>query len=139
MAPKAKPKPRGDGESAAEIDPRELAFYSSLLAAWINTRMERDKSLFTLSSAGIGLLVTLLTTGAAHPAAHRSWYVVAFGFFLLALLTALAVFERNAHHIRQLADDPGARDRLLDWLDRLLVTWFVLGVAACVGLALSSF
>ena len=41
---------------------KEVAYYTALVDAWINTKMERDKSLLSLATAGIGLLVTLLTT-----------------------------------------------------------------------------
>jgi hypothetical protein len=121
-----------------EADPREIAFYSALVDAWINTRMERDKSLLTLSSAGIGLLVTLLTAGKAHDDVLKPWFIAGFLSFAATLLLSILVFHRNANLIRALVRDPDAGDRLLDVLDWLLVGSFLLGVAACVGLGLSS-
>jgi hypothetical protein len=34
-----------------------VAYYSALVNAWITTRMEKDRQLLTLSSAGIGLII----------------------------------------------------------------------------------
>ncbi|MDA8663964.1 hypothetical protein N9L66_03280 [Porticoccaceae bacterium] len=44
-----------------ELEGKNVAYYSTMLSAWIETKMERDKTLVTLSAAGIGLLVTILT------------------------------------------------------------------------------
>ena len=41
---------------------KEIALYSAVVQAWAGTRMEKDRSILNLSAAGIGLLVTLLTT-----------------------------------------------------------------------------
>jgi hypothetical protein len=36
---------------------KRVAFYTSLVNAWIQTRMEVDKTLIVISSAGIGFLI----------------------------------------------------------------------------------
>lgn len=41
---------------------KDVAYYSALVSAWIQTKMERDKTLASLSAGGIGLLVTILST-----------------------------------------------------------------------------
>ena len=47
---------------------KEIAFYSKVVEAWVATRMEKDKTLLSLATGGIGLLVTLLSTlGASSP------------------------------------------------------------------------
>jgi hypothetical protein len=51
-----------------ELKAKNVAHYSVMLDAWIQTRMALDKSLITLSAGGVGVLVTLLTTvGVARP------------------------------------------------------------------------
>lgn len=37
-------------ENEKVTDDKEVIFYSALINAWINTRMERDKTLLILSS-----------------------------------------------------------------------------------------
>jgi hypothetical protein len=39
-----------------DIKKKEIAFYTAGVTAWYNTSLEHDKSLFTLSAGGIGLL-----------------------------------------------------------------------------------
>jgi nucleoid-associated protein YejK len=45
-----------------DYEAKQKAFYSAMIAAWLNTRLERDKQLLGLSVTAIGLLVTLLRT-----------------------------------------------------------------------------
>ena len=97
---------------------------STLTTAWIDTRMEADRTMVALSAGGVGLLVTLLTAVTVP----RSWilwlYGLAFLGFLLAIGSGLAVFKRNANHLEEaLADLEAAHSsrtrkklRALDWL-----------------------
>lgn len=41
---------------------RDDVYYAVLLDAFVNSRMERDKSLLALSSGGVGLTITLIST-----------------------------------------------------------------------------
>ena len=69
---------------------------STLTTAWIDTRMEADRTMVALSAGGIGLLLTLLTAVTVP----RSWilwlYGLAFLGFLLAIGSGLAVFQLAA-------------------------------------------
>ena len=75
---------------------KEVAYFSAIVDAWVETRMEKDRALLGLSTGGVGLLATLLTTvGVA-----RMWQLIlysagalAFGF---AIVTAIRIFGRNA-------------------------------------------
>ena len=53
------------GKHGAQDSPKDVAFYSTVAQAWVATRMEKDKTLLSLATAGIGLLATLLTTAGA--------------------------------------------------------------------------
>src|ERR1700733_4671800 len=44
-----------------EHQKHELAHYAATVTAWFNTKMEHDKSLLTLSTAAVGVLITLVT------------------------------------------------------------------------------
>lgn len=43
-------------------DAKQVEFYSQGVAAWFNSALEHDKSLLTLSVAGIGVLLALMQT-----------------------------------------------------------------------------
>ena len=45
---------------------KQTAYFAALVEAWLQTRMEKDKSLLMLAAGGVGVLVTLLTTTGIH-------------------------------------------------------------------------
>jgi len=110
-------------------DQKEVAFYSAVVNAWVQTRMERDRSLLALSSGGIGLLVTLLTTVGIVDAWQLVLYIFAASAFATAILSAILIFGRNAEHLRRLATtDECSDDPSLIRLDTLLLVGFVVGM-----------
>jgi hypothetical protein len=83
-----------------ENSEREVAFYSAVVTAWVETRMERDRSVFTLAAAGIGLLVTVLTTVGVPARWLLGLYAAAGAFFLATCVLCLWIFDANATHLR---------------------------------------
>ena len=78
---------------------KDVAFYSSLVGAWIETRMERDKTIIVLSAGGIGLLVGIVSTSGVESAWELTFYAVALLAFLGAILVCLWVLRRNAGNL----------------------------------------
>jgi hypothetical protein len=68
-------------------------FYSAILGAFVNNSFERDKTYFTLSTAAIGLLFTLVTTIGVN-----SWIEVI--LFFLSLIS----FCITTHHLIRIFD-----------------------------------
>ncbi len=71
---------------APVADGKEVEFYSVFLNGWITNRMEMDKSLLTLSTAGIGALM-LLKDSFKDQFAFHIW--VAAGLAFLACIGVL--------------------------------------------------
>jgi hypothetical protein len=116
---------------------REVAYYGALVAAWVETRMEFDKTLLSLSTGGIGLLVTLLTTVGPSSNDVLICYGVAGALFVLVIAGCMWVFHRNAEYLESVVRNPQAEDdqRLQD-LDAFLPILFGSGVAMTLALAL---
>lgn len=78
---------------------KEVEFYAASVNAWFNTSLEHDKSLFTLSAGGIGLLLTLLTTVGLSSAESLVLYIGAILSFLSAIIAILLIFslQPNPH------------------------------------------
>ena len=73
-------------------DQKDIQFHAGSVAAWYASSLEFDKSLLALSAAGIGLLLTLLTTDRITSVVMVVLYVIAIIFFLASLLSVLAIF-----------------------------------------------
>lgn len=98
---------------------KRVAFYNNLVNAWIQTRMEVDKTLIVISSAGIGFLITLLAKKGVDCITELVVYMIAFFAFFITIALCIFIFHRNSSYIQNLlnAPDTKANDALLDVLD----------------------
>lgn len=131
--------------SPQEIDEQKyIQYYAAGVAAWYNTSLEHDKSIFALSAGGIGLLITLLTSVGIGSSLLLHLYIGAILCFLVSLVCVLIVFRRNKDHIEQvLGNQSAAPDAMLRNLDLAALVAFGVGAccAALIGIshAVSSF
>lgn len=116
---------------------KRVEYYAASVNAWFNTSLEHDKSLFTLSAGGIGLLLSLLTTVGLSSAEEMVLYIGAIVSFVVALAAILMVFRRNRTHIEDiLAGKSTSNDSLLTKLDATALWAFGIGVlfTAIIGI-----
>ncbi|GAB3410365.1 hypothetical protein NX774_05280 [Massilia agilis] len=106
----------------------DVEFYAATVAAWYSTALEYDKSLFTLSAGGIGLLIGLMTAVGVSSNAVLHLYVAAILFFLLCLCVLLVVFRRNKVYLTAVVRGQQEADPLLTVLDAAAMIMF--GIAA---------
>ncbi len=107
---------------------KDVAFYSATANAWYTTRFEKDKHLLSLSSAGIGLLVTLATAKGVTSICIAAMYIAAVTSFLICVLVVLAIFGRNADHLKNLIQGNNDNDPLLGVFDKTASSSFIFGV-----------
>ncbi len=123
-----------------ELEGKNIAHYQTLLSTWIETRMEQDKMVITLSAAGIGLLVTIITTVGIRGFWQYFFAVGSFAGFVVATCGCLHIFQVNAKHLEenlrcQSTDDTS---KLLRKLDRLTIVCFYAGIVCAVLMAISA-
>ncbi len=107
---------------------KKVAFYSATVTAWFTTKFEKDKHLLSLSTAGVGLLVTLATAVGVTQVCTAVMYALAVISFLLCILSVLIIFECNANYLEKLNNGIKERDFTLSLLDRVASSTFVLGI-----------
>lgn len=100
--------------------------------------MEKDKTLLTLATAGIGLLATLPTTVGPGSKTELALYVLAGLAFGASVVAAVWIFDRNGTHIDNVLKNNPAEDTLLTWLDRILIASFLVGLASTAAIAFIS-
>lgn len=124
------------------IQQKKVEFYSASVNAWYGSAIEYDRSILTLASAGIGLLVTLATTLGMTNGFVLSLYIAALFAFLCSVACVLLIFRRNKKHIEDVlnTDKQDIQDPFLAVLDKILPISFVLGVffASLVGICTAS-
>ncbi|MCD2451675.1 hypothetical protein GO003_014870 [Methylicorpusculum oleiharenae] len=117
---------------------KELAFYAAGVSAWLNTSMEHDKSLLTLSAGGIGILLTLIRTVGIHSPETLVLYVGAIIGFLICLVVVLVIFKKNRTHIEQVLKGHQSSDSNLAFLDNVATGSFGIGALLSTIIGISS-
>jgi len=120
---------------------RYETYCSTFTDAWVNTNIEKDKSILTISSGAIALLVTLLTSFKVSSIYILYYYFAALFYFLVTIILIIIVFEKNADYIELLLTDKendknGIRLKtLLFYLDRTIIYCFLAGILTTIYIA----
>lgn len=114
---------------------KEVAYYSALVGAWIDTRMELDRTLVALSAGGVGLLATLVTTVGVSKESHLWLYGLAALMFATTLICELVIFKKNSALIEETIQslDPTTK---LKHLDKVAIVSFGIGIAAVLAVGI---
>jgi hypothetical protein len=115
---------------------RRDAFEAELLRAWLGTRLEHDRSLLTLGTGGVGLMIGLVKLARPVGSIAFGFHLVAFVAFLVTTLSSLLIFRLNSTYLEGVAKGSGgSRSRVVAILDVAASSSFFLGVtaAACIG------
>jgi hypothetical protein len=95
-------------EKAANLDsgpriqdwsPQKVAYYSSLRAAYHNNAHTETKSILTLCTAGIGLLITLCNVLPVISKTQFALIILDAVLFLITIIMSLRVFYYNAAYL----------------------------------------
>jgi hypothetical protein len=121
-----------------DYEAKDRLFYGAMVGAWLNTRLERDKQLLSLSVTAIGLLVTLLRTVGVSNLSQ----IVLFGFalfaFLITVISVVYIMGENSKHIEELLNSSETESRFLMVLDRTAGISFVIGMMLIVIIGIHS-
>ena len=80
-------------------DPKDVEYYAAQANAWFQSSLERDKSLLSLSTAGIGVLIALLTRDGTRTPIEAVLFILALLAFTVCALVILAIFSKNQAHL----------------------------------------
>jgi Na+-transporting methylmalonyl-CoA/oxaloacetate decarboxylase gamma subunit len=121
-----------------DYEAKEKAFYSAMISAWLNTRLERDKQLLGLSVTAIGLLVTLLRTVGVSSFSQVILYGFALFAFLITLVSVIYILGENSTHIEKMLESSETESRALIYLDKAAGFSFVTGMILIVIIGMHS-
>ena len=119
-------------------DAKSVAHYQTLLAAWINVNLERDRTLMTLATAGIGLLVTILTAVGIRSLWVIALYAGAFIAFLGTIGFSFQLYRANAKTLSNEITQTESERPNLRGLDQKAMWSFVIGVALSISIGVAS-
>lgn len=87
----------GENENHDQEASRRDVFFTACLNAWIETRMEKDRQVLTLSSLAIGLLMVFHDK--LETSAQFSLWLGAALLFLACAILVLMIFSQNADYL----------------------------------------
>lgn len=116
-----------------------IEFKSQSYASFYNTSMEKDKSILTLSVAGIGFLVTLLNLSTTISRIDYALFILAAIAFLVSIYSIVTTFGKNADYILDLVQDKDVtiKEYKLKVLDKLAISSFYIAIVSSILLGIS--
>jgi len=132
-------KNESDDSELLALREKDVQYYAAGYNAWFNTSLEHDKSLLTLSAAGIGLLVGLLNASTDISAAGLILNIASIICFITSLFSVLYIFKHNRSHIIEVLNGEASSSPVLKTLDTVAILSFGLGVllAAILGISIA--
>ena len=121
-------------------DAKDVEFYSQGVAAWFNSALEHDKSLLTLSVAGVGFLVSIMQMeNAIDCVCTLILFIGAILSFVVCLASVLWIFKRNKKHIMDVFNGKKDSDSVLGILDNIASYSFMIAMllSALLGISMS--
>jgi hypothetical protein len=117
-----------------ELEGKNIAHYSVMLAAYINARVDANKAIFVFSSTGIGFLIATANKPQTLATCTKAIYIGALVSFFIAVCSTLFVHVMNANAIESYIRSEGQEKSM----DFKLSTWkYINYIAFAVGLTLS--
>ncbi len=111
---------------------------SLMLSIWAQTKMERDKTLVTLSSAAIGLLITLITTVGINNWSELAIVSIAIFSFGVCIFTSLAIYELNSKRIESEIRNTSDKTVNLEKFDKRSIRAFFIGASFFIAFGISN-
>ncbi|NOJ22153.1 hypothetical protein [Vibrio coralliilyticus] len=129
--------------SISERDLRRLysvEYKSQSYASFFNTSMEKDKSILTLSVAGVGFALTLLKLADSIQIYDIAIFISASLCFLGSIYSVVTMFGKNADFIVDLTTDKDVtlKQDELKRLDKKAIRFFYVGIVLTIILGLST-
>lgn len=136
-------KSPSNNNSISSADLKKLLsveYKSQTYASFYTTAMEKDKSILTLSVAGIGFLVTLLKLASYLNIYDMVFFFVAAVSYLSSIFLIITLFSKNASYVIDLVND---RDTTLKnfelmQLDKWAIRSFYLAIVMSLLMAIST-
>lgn len=115
---------------------KNVEYYSHLVNAWITTNMEMNKSILTLSTAGLGVLLVFFNNISYTNIITLLLYGLSLIFFILAIISGIWIFSENADYCEAVINEKEiGNKKLIAILDKFLIYNFILGLISSIILS----
>lgn len=121
------PQPLNDFETHEAdqlVEKKDLILHDASMNAWFSTALEMTKSIFTIASAGFGVVINLLYT-ASPPASAAShlWLMFGAAMFGLCAYCCILVFANNKTLLEAFAAGDRERTKRFNQIAKVRDFW----------------
>lgn len=124
-------------------DLKSVEFFSQANGAFYATKTELDKSLLSLSVAGIGFIATFSKMFIKSNIIAFSFFGISSLCFLITIFCVLRIFHMNGEYIGSLLGNDCCEQKLLEYklkkLDTVSKYSFFMGVVSALALSVASY
>lgn len=111
-----------------DLKMKKAALYEATYHAWVNTNIEADKTIITIASGGIGLLVALINVIEVKSNTDIYCYIFAIGTFIISIGAGIFIFKRNPAVLVKSLNKNYKKDRWLGVADAVVIISFSAGL-----------
>ncbi len=120
-----------------EYEGQNIQDYSVRLTAWFATKLEKDKSVLAISSAAVGLLVSVLVGKGIQNYLQIFLFVFALLGFMIAIIAVIQIFDKNAEQVERNIADGGDINKILSRYETVISVSFYIGILFTIFLGIS--
>ncbi|MGJ0322544.1 hypothetical protein [Aliarcobacter cryaerophilus] len=115
---------------------KSIEFYSQSVNAWYLTALEKDKTIFIFSMAGIGFMITLLTTKVIYSYLTLALLFLAVVSFLTSTITIIRIFGLNKEYLNNVMNERNSSHIKLKNKDYIAMVSFIVGIIFSIALGI---
>lgn len=121
-------------------DQKYIAYYSSVINAWLGTNLELDKNLLTLSAGGVGILLSIITAFGVKSPLMLTLFIGGLFCFTTCIICILIIFNKNADYLTSIIEHDHKKEtallEILKILDKFSRYSFSIGliIACAIGI-----
>ncbi len=118
---------------------KHIEFHSQSVNAWYMTALEKDKSIFIFSMAGIGFMISLLTAKVVDSYLILILLCFSVLFYLIATVTIIYIFGLNKKYLHHIMNGTDKSHIKLKNKDTIAIVSFFIGIlfSIVVGLMIA--
>ncbi|HDT5889082.1 hypothetical protein [Aeromonas dhakensis] len=108
-----------------------IEYYSQAYASFYNTTLEKDKSILTLSVAGLGFLITFANLNVKLGCVTYAAFILAALAYLYSIYNIITILGENAKYIIEITTDSGKEvevETQLKKYDKRAINSFYIGI-----------
>jgi len=116
---------KNDMVTQNEVYDKRMHFYNQGLGGWLNSALEKDKTIIALSAAELGAIISYFSSSKTLASIEYHLLVFSALFLMVAIFSSLVSFDMNKKYLMDSICERDVKD--IGWIDRVSHYAFIFG------------